>query len=217
MACCGPALLLLMPLLLLTGCLTLKRPYPQITQYAIEARRPEQPVASEPAVGSILKVRLMRTEEMFSNRKFVYARPNAEWISDYYNEFFIPPSQMITSTVEQWLTDARVAGRVLAASSQILPTHELEGRVRELYGDFSTPGRPHAVLRIELVLIDLRAGGRDTILLQKEYRRAVEFTDAADRASLVRAWSWALADIMTEAEADLRTAIAESMGSNSTP
>jgi len=196
---------------LAVGCFSVNRPNPKVLAYALEAPRPpglptRQGPAGLPArqgpAGLVLKVRPLRVEQMFASLKLAYKTPGPTWESDYYNEFFVPPAQMITAIVEDWLRASGVAGQVAPATSTLEAGCLVEGNAHELYGDYSAPAAPKAVCEIELLLIDQCDPDASRILFHKTYRRADPIAARKPQA-LVAGWDKALTEIMTAFEADL--------------
>jgi ABC-type uncharacterized transport system auxiliary subunit len=188
--------------LLAVGCFSLSRPNAKVLAYALEAPRPAGLPARQGPSGLVLKVRPLRMGQMFDGLKLAYKTPGPTWESDYYHEFFIPPAQMITAIVEDWLRASGVAGQVAPAASTLEADCLVEGNTSELYGDYSASVAPKAVCAIELLLIDQRDPNASRILFHKTYRR-VEPIAARDSQALVAGWNKALTGILTAFEADL--------------
>jgi cholesterol transport system auxiliary component len=189
-----------------TGCLRLERPYPAVAAYALDALRPEGAPARPVRRDAVLKVRPLHVARMFDDKKFVYRRSGEKWATDYYNEFFILPGQMLTDIVERWLASSGAAGQVVPGSSQVAPTYVLEGSVQALYGDYSNPAQPIAVLAVEFLLLDERAAADiPRIVLHKTYRHEAPLKGKGPQV-LVANWGEALKAVLTALEADLAAA-----------
>jgi hypothetical protein len=194
--------MLAMASILAAGCLSLSRPNAKVLAYALEASRPSGIPGRQGPAGLVLKVRPLRVGQMFDGLKLAYKMPGPTWETDYYHEFFVPPAQMITAIVEDWLRASSVAGQVAPAASTLEAGCLVEGNASELYGDYSVPAAPKAVCAIELLLIDQRDPNVSRILFHKTYRRA-ETIASREPQALVDGWNKALTEIMTAFEADL--------------
>jgi len=194
------ALMLLAPGLFLgaAGCVKLDKPNPGKRQFALDARRVGAPAETRLA-DMILKVRRFDVAPQYGAAELVYRIGDAEYAADYYNVFFVPPADLLTQAVRQWLADSGRFEQVPDAASRLPATHTLEGNVTALYGDFR--GQPAAVMEIQFALLD-EAGPRPGLGFSKTYTRSIPI--AADQPpELVKGWNQALGEILGELEPDL--------------
>lgn len=189
-------------LLVLGGCVTLTKSYPEKRYYALEVAR--QGEAPAPVSLTILKIRKLRASPSFEGKEFVYRTNEAQYEADFYNEWFVSPNAMLTQQVQSWLTRSGPFNYVMDSSDSSAPTHLLEGTVTALYGDYrADPSR--AVLGLEFFLVHEGSSHSD-IVLHQEYRKEVELTEKSPEA-LVNGWNAALRLILTALEADLNRAV----------
>ena len=97
----------------------------------------------------------------------VIRRPAATIESDFYHQFFIPPATMLEAAVGAWLRQSGLFVRVGPPSSEWPAGLLLTGHVAALYGDFSQPDQPKAVLELQLMVLDARPGAPATVLLRQ--------------------------------------------------
>ena len=186
----------------LSGCASaLTKPAPEKREYVLTATRPGR----EPAAGNglVLLVRRFSIDPAYQDRGIVTRRDAVSVSSDFYNEFFVEPAQLVAGQVSGWLADAGLFSDVVGPSSGLVPTHVLEGHVGKLYGDLQQS--PAAVLELQLLLLDVR-GGANRVLLHPDLARRTPAT-AGDPAALVEAWNKGLSACLAEVEQSIRGAL----------
>ena len=193
------------PFLVLTfvlpGC-SLKKAVQQSTperrHFVLEAPRTAPPGSARSE--GILYVRDMTVSPRYEGAGFVYKRGEAEYTTDFYNRFLVPPDLLVTQEVRDWVLAAGVFSEVIQSGSLVAPTHALEGRVNALYGDYSLQP-PQAVLEMEFFLVEDPLN-RSAFVFHQRYREQVTLADRKP-ASLVQGWSSALARTLGALEQDL--------------
>jgi ABC-type uncharacterized transport system auxiliary subunit len=171
-------------------------------RFALSADRPG--AAKAGSGDTILKVREFSISRRFEAREFVHRASGDEWVSDFYNVFFMAPSENLTEQAREWIAASGLFGRTVGVGSLIEGTHMLEGNVAALYADYRKPGAFRAVMEIQLLLLDLREAPA-TVVAQGTYRKTVPLrSDSA--TEVVAGWNKALGEILGEAERDLGAA-----------
>ena len=184
------------------GCIRLAKGSPEKHYYALEVARPaESPV---PRKGAILKIRKLRISSRFEGTEIVYRMSEARYRSDFYNEWFIAPSAMVTQQLQSWLTNARLFQHVVDTSSSLEAGYLLEGAVNALYADLRLNGSPKAVLTMQIVLIRDRPA-HEEIVFRREYQEAMDVADSSPD-ELVKGWNHGLRHSLMLLEEDLRNA-----------
>ena len=186
----------------LAGCVSgLSKPAPEKRNFVLTATRPSrEPPASN---GFVLLMRRFTIDPAFQDRGIVTRTDAVTAKSDFYNEFFVDPAQLVGGQVMGWLADSGLFSEVVGPASGLAPTHVLEGHIVKLYGDLS--GSPTAVLELQLLLLEVR-GGANRVLLHPDLERRVP-AEAGDPAALVQAWNKGLRDVLEEFERNLRAAL----------
>lgn len=193
----------LIPLLaLFSGCVSIEKSYPDQHYFVLEI----SPVANvSPTEGSgVLEVADVRVSPRYAEKSFVYRTSETRYESDFYNQFLTAPAALVTEEIRKGLARSRVFRHVIASSSQLQPTHILEGAVSALYGDFRNSGAPKAVLEIEFFLSKANSPGTDGVV-GKRYAKAIALEGRSPEA-LVKAWNRALGEIVDSLAADLKAA-----------
>jgi len=180
-------------LAVLAAC-SLSRPAPVKHMFLLEAAAPAQ--AGKPQDASV-RVGMITVAASFRGRSLVYRRDEVTYESDFYSEFFVPPTSMLADATARALTASNVFKRVTASGSAPYESdYVLDAFVTELYGDLREPGKAASVLSVTFYLS--HAGmATPKVVWTKEYRQRVAAGDGSPEA-LVRGWDTALSTIMSE-------------------
>lgn len=179
------------------GCVSLERSYPEKRYFVIQVAD-AKPAASDN--GQILSVANLNISPRYADRSFVYRTAEAEYETDFYNQFLSAPSILIGEEIRKALAAAPFKF-VVGPASPLTPNYVLEGAINALYGDFRNPNAPAAVLEIEFFLHS-EVPARPGVVLQKRYQKAVALKERSPQA-LARGWSEALAAVVDMFLADL--------------
>jgi cholesterol transport system auxiliary component len=185
---------------LCAGCVGIERSYPDKRYFVLEAIA--SPTNPNPSTNEILRVSAIRVSPKYADRSFVYRTSEAGYESDFYNQFLVSPSSLITEEVRKGLIGSEVFKYVIGASNQSQPGYVLEGNVNALYGDFRNPNSPRAVLEMEFFLTS-EIPAKPGILMQKRYAKSLPLTGRSPEG-LVKGWDQALEEILTSLAADVK-------------
>lgn len=184
------------------GC-ALTRPAPVKQTYLLEAPRASETAA--PTIEGTLRVGVFGAAPAFSGKPMVYRFEEHRYDADFYNEWFVPPRDLISQRVFEWMQNARVYDTTLPASGDgPRPGLLLSGLVTEMYGDLRAPSQPAAVLSIQFYITQQGREG-SSVLLAQQLRQVVPMADASGGA-LATALSTALTNILAEFERQARAA-----------
>jgi len=187
-------------LLVLSGCVSLAKSFPDKHYYALEVTRNGQP--GVPVPGAVLDVRGLFVSPRFEGKELVYRTGDTRYESDFYNAWFVSPSAMLTQQIQDWLRQARLFEHVVVTPSYMDATHILEGTVTALYGDYRQQGGQKAVVGMHIVLIE-DTSTRTAMVFQRDYQQMVELTETSPD-ELTRGWNQGLQQIFIALEDDLR-------------
>jgi cholesterol transport system auxiliary component len=179
----------------LWGC---SRPAPVKQTYLLQTPSPTQRMASPRP--STLKVGTIAVAAPFRGKAMVYRESDLKYESDFYNEFFVAPSAMLTEGTSAWLAGSGLFKDVLPAAANADGDFVLEGFVSEFYGDYRDAANPAAALTGKFFLIDNRVFSGIPVW-QIELQQRVALTSRSPEAlatGLNRAWSAMLADLARE-------------------
>lgn len=195
--CCALGLLMLA-----SGCVSIERSYPDKRYYVLEVNRNVKP--SNPPGNGVLQVANIRVSPRYEDKGFVYRTSGSSYESDFYNQFLVSPAALLGEELRKGLAQSLIFRHVINSSSQLEPTHVLEGVVDALYGDFRDPGAPKAVLEMEFFLRKESASKAD-IVAARRYAKSVAVNGRSPEA-LVKGWNEALDAILASLLADLKSA-----------
>ncbi|MHC4207131.1 MAG: hypothetical protein ACYSTT_20955, partial [Planctomycetota bacterium] len=147
-------------------------------------------------------VRRFTIASAFNSKSLIYRVGEFEYESDFYNEFLVSPTAMITEKVRNWLTESGVALRVLDPGSNIDPTHIIEGNVIALYADFRSKSAPKAIMEIRIFLLETKNETESGIVFGKTYTSSVGL-ESQSPDDLISAFDRCLVEILTNLEKDL--------------
>jgi cholesterol transport system auxiliary component len=194
---------------LLTGGCSLKKSYPAKQSFLIEARRAGEARAATAAAASssaVLRVRDLQIAAPFEGRGFVQRDSPLGYRSDFYYEFLVAPSALLTEQTRQWLAASGLFRHVLGPAGKADPTHSLEGHVMALYGDFRDSASPKAVLAVEFFLI-VESSNPAEVVFRQNYRQEIALDNRLPD-TLANGWSQALEQVLTALEHDLARTLA---------
>jgi cholesterol transport system auxiliary component len=194
--------------------------------FLLDASRPaglessESPAVSDEAnsklktqdskLAETLSVQRFSVDAAFAERNLVYRLDEFKYEPDYYREFLVTPSAMITEETRQWLANSGLFSEVLPRGSRLQAAYSLEGSVTALYGDFRDEAAPVAVMEIRYFLLRRETAGQ-TVVFTRTYRATRPIPIRTPEA-LIDALSKDLTEILTRFEADLRQSLAAKAG-----
>lgn len=202
----APRLLLCLLLLpILWGCAgggggsLFSQPDPDKHYYALQTKRAA--LACGPQQGKVLKIRRANIAPTYESRELIYRTGENEYKTDYYNIFIVPPRDMLTEAVTEWFSGSGLFAHVVPNNSALKPGYILESTTTRLYGDFSAPGQPKAVLEMQFFLLqDVLAEYK--VVFCKEYDQEITLEKQSPE-SLVAGLEQGLQAILTQLEADV--------------
>ncbi|MBC8471829.1 MAG: membrane integrity-associated transporter subunit PqiC [Planctomycetes bacterium] len=168
--------------------------------YMLSATREKESIKDEN--DGILEVRHFTIDSAFSDKGLVYRIGEFEYETDFYNEFLVSPSAMITEKARTWLSESGLFKRVLDSGSQVDSTHLIEANITELYGDFRDKSSPRAVMEIRIFLLKINPGKDPFFVHGKTYISTVG-VDSKSPEGLVNALGQCLEEILSSLEKDL--------------
>lgn len=187
-----------------TGCGGLSKKYPERTYYMFEVPAVKEKQPTVP--GAVIDVWKFEISPGSTGNEFIYRMSDVNYKSDFYNQFFRPPSNLLTEAATRYLDSSGLFDEVLTPGSQGDATYYLESNVVKLYGDYRSA--PKAVLEIQFFLLQYVMNGTEgdtsKIVFSKTYSAEVPIASAS-AGELMRGWNTALSDILGALLTDLST------------
>ena len=199
---------LLFLLALCYGCPNVNKPYPERTFFLFELTPPTQNVTQ--IKGTSLDVNRFTISPRSQGREFIYRTTDLEYKSDFYNQFFRPPDNIITEAVREWINQSGLFEDVLTPASQALPEYVIEGNVIELYGDYRDESAAKAVMQIQLFLLRTSQHGSGPDILMSKTYESEQSIGAESPNALMNGWNRTLENILSEFLYDLSYHIKQS-------
>ena len=165
-------------LLAMAACLNLNKSYPEKRSFVLDVASENRKPAPEATM--VLKISKFRVSPLFVGRAMVYRIGELQYENDFYDEWFVSPGALLTQQFHDWLSRTGRFRFVLVETNHIEPTHMLEGRVAEFYGDYRLAELPKAIFGIELLLLD---GLKEwQVIFRRTYHKEVHLADRSPDA-----------------------------------
>lgn len=159
--------------------------YPTPNKYMLNVRTPKK-IASYPQKQNLF-VHSTTVIPQFSNVNFVYRTSEISYLTDYYNEFFTLPANLINQAITKYLSGTNIFRFVTNEHHPIRIQYLLQSKITGLYADYRDHDHPKAVMQIQFNLF-VNSRGRNIILLNKTLSAAAPL-QCKDSESLVNAWN----------------------------
>jgi cholesterol transport system auxiliary component len=164
--------------LLLAMAACLNKSYQEKRSFVLDVSSESREPASESPI--VLKIRKFRVSPLFGGRAMVYRIGELQYENDFYDEWFVSPSLLLTRQFHDWLSKSGQFRFVLVGTNHIEPTHLLEGSVAEFYGDYRLAQSPKAIFGIELLLLDRL--NEPQVIFRRTYHKEVPLADRSPDA-----------------------------------
>jgi cholesterol transport system auxiliary component len=201
-----PVLISLLLFLLLPGCMRFSRRSPKRNKYILQINKDvygnKKNTAHSETNDLAIEVKPFHVNAKFARKEFVYRNSVNKFESDYYNIFFVNPSDLITEEIILWLQNDDKFTFVASEFSRFSAQYTLEGTVTELYGDFAS-GSGAAVLGINLYIIK-ESSTHPKIVFNKRYHKKVSIQQRTP-AALIEGWNNAFEQILRQFSSDINT------------
>lgn len=182
------------------GCVSIKRPYPDKKFYLFEIEREAD--ADGPVHPDVmLQVKPFTISPRYEGQEFVYRVGEMRYESDFYNQFFLAPSGLLTEATIQWLGETGLFGAVFGATAPVRPTHYIAGSITSLVGDYTGAGAK-GIVRAQILLTREDASA-PAIVMQHDYEASIE-AKGSGAEGMMAAWNEGYEKILMELETDLR-------------
>ena len=194
-------ILLLIPLLFLSSCISFKQPHLSITKYTLEYESPE--FIQKEKLDCAIKVDSFSVAPLYNTTRIIYSKRPNEIESYIYHKWISNPGEMVTHLIGRDIRNSGLFNGVLLPGERIKDySYRLEGTLEEFYeSDESRNWKGVLSLNISLASEGDSETG-DEVILQKKYR-AAEVCEKNNPAALARALSRALKKVSEQLVEDL--------------
>ncbi|OHB58892.1 MAG: hypothetical protein A2Y07_08685 [Planctomycetes bacterium GWF2_50_10] len=163
-------------------------------RFVLDISRPAS-LAKEP--GHLrLKVEPFTINPAFASKSLVYRKSRFQFETDFYNEFLISPTDLVTQVTRQWMSQSDLFEYVNGNAGKNAVV--LQANIFALYGDFSHKSQPGAVAAIQFFLTR-----NNEVLFHKTYTEKT-LLDTLSADGLMKALNECLENILKDLEFDMR-------------
>ena len=159
-----------------------------------------------PAGGPALGIRKVQVAGAFDDRHLTYRTGNFSFVKDPYASFLSAPEEEFQAVLLEKLRETGLFGSVTMTGGGRRPEFVAEINVTQLYGDFTKPGAPAAVLSMNVDFRMVTNGLPGKPLLEKDYSQNVELRGAT-APELLNGWNTGLEKISAALSSDLHQRI----------
>ena len=184
----------------LAGC-SLTRPAPVKETYLLDPPGPQAVAKPQP---TSVRVGSINVAAPYRGRGLVYRASELRYETDYYQEFLIPPSTMLTELTARALERAKAFARVVPSNSPSAYDWELNGFVSALYIDIREETKPAADVAISFYLFAANRIQEMPVWTRDYQRRAPVSTSSAQ--AYATGLNAALGEIFADFTRDLAAA-----------
>jgi ABC-type uncharacterized transport system auxiliary subunit len=155
----------------------------------------------------VVSLRRVEVVPTYAGSELVYRVSEHGIERDPYASLAAPPAWILTSAIRGYLLDTDFIRDVVAPGEGVAIDAEIEPALTELFGDFSNPAEPVAVLSLHFrVLAPASGASAPREILLKAYTRRIPLSQRT-AAAVVAAWNRALGEVMGELLADLKAVL----------
>ena len=137
----------------------------------------------------------------FDGSALVYRTGGGTYVKDYYNEWVVPPAELLTTEMVKWLSKSGPFGAAVDGQSTAPHRFALETSITAIYGDFQDPRHPRVVFEAHVYLLDDGSDRRE-VAYQNQYDITIPLEGASAR-HLVLGAGRAYRELLKSIERDL--------------
>ena len=188
-------------MLAMSGCLS----KPALHEQTFAFNEPASALTNGAAASRVLGIKSVQIAPPFDGRPLVYRTGAFSYERDPYASFLSAPADALALPAAALLRrdgdfkEVVQRGDVNTAKPDTL----VDINVSELYGDIREPGKPRAVLALQVIFLDATNGLPGNIILLQNYSKEIPIKTTAP-GDLMQGWNEALAGIFAEAALDFR-------------
>ncbi|MEO8206523.1 MAG: ABC-type transport auxiliary lipoprotein family protein [Chthoniobacterales bacterium] len=186
----------------LQGCSFFSSPSKQ-NFYSLSVGRNSQ--GSPSPKGIALSVDSLQINPVYESQGFTYRLAGGKTESDYYHQFQAAPEANITEQLKVWLRKGNHFRIVTGYNQFQTSDYILSGTIESLYGDYSVPGKPVAVVSMRIYLRKNNETASLERTLMGHYEKRVPVSRNTPEG-LIAGWDTALASVFADIESNITSA-----------
>jgi hypothetical protein len=195
-------LILLLGVLFCVSCVKLNTKYIEKNYFLLSVADPGYQEADNYKAGYTIKIMNMYVASDFRGTQFTYRINENQYMSDYYNCFYITPDENIQEVIRNWFTKTGAFKYTLEDVTMVDTDFIIKPYLIAIFGDYRDATNPEAVLTLGFSFLDNR-GTKPVLLFYKDYK-VIKKVDNKSSQDLVKGWNIALSDILIDFGTDLR-------------
>jgi hypothetical protein len=180
------------------GCLS--HPPLDVKTFTLNVEAPSQ--TNTAGGGPLLGIRSVQVAGAFDDRHLTYRTGEYSFVKDPYAAFLSPPEEEFQTVLLQKLRETGLFGSVTTSGGGRKAEIVAEINITQLFGDFTKPGEPVAVLSISFDFRMVTNGLPGKVLLQKYYSQRVGL-HGATASDLIGGWNAGLERILVSLGSDM--------------
>jgi len=195
-------LILLLGMLFCVSCVRLHTKYIERNYFLVSAGSPEVQKKKDFTPEHTVKIMSVYVNADFRGTQFTYKINKNQFMSDYYNCFYITPDKNIQEVIRIWFSRSEAFKYALEDTAMVETDFIIKPYLIGIYGDYSDITNPQAVLVMGFSFLDNR-GPKPVLMFYKDYHFKENIPNKAP-ADLVEGWNKTLKDVLNEFGKDLR-------------
>ena len=195
-------LVLLLGLLFCVSCVKLHTKYIERNYFLVSVGSPEVHKKMDFNTDYTVKIMNMYVNADFRGTQFTYKVNKNQYLSDYYNCFYITPDKNIQEIIRLWFGRSGAFKYALEDVAMVDTDFIIKPYLIGIFGDYSDITNPQAVLVMGFSFLDNR-GTKPVLMFYKDYCFKEKIPNKTP-SDLVEGWNKALKDVLNAFGKDLR-------------
>ncbi|MCA9408371.1 MAG: hypothetical protein H6755_02585 [Candidatus Omnitrophica bacterium] len=182
------------------GCVSIKKDYPDIQEYAFDVAHPQQNMEKQSDLFQI-NIEKFTATSRYEARGLIYRREESRFENDYYNRFHAFPADLATEGAIKWFAGAQQLQLITPDLINVKTDFLLQGVLIELYGDFREENNSGAVIEIQFTFLNQETLP-PIVIFQKTYSERIPLTTTA-LGALMQGYTDGFQKIFAQLESDI--------------
>lgn len=196
-------ILILLLLFVSVSCVKLHTKYIEKNYFILGVSRPESDSKQliSPDSSYTVKILNIHAASDFRGTQFTYRIGANQYMSDYYNCFFVAPEENLQELIRYWFSKNNFFKYTLEDVSLVRTDFLIKPYLLQIYADLRDSDNPEAVILMAFSFMD-NSGRRPAVIFSKDYAVRKSITDKSPQA-IVNGWNECLGEILINFEKDV--------------